>query len=188
MNETINLASSRTFYRSGVAFAVLTSFLIVWTTIVRDDGAAAGQFMIILAVGVGAFAARAKADGMARTLAGVAALQVILGLLTATAPITAAAPDGVYKAILSNGIGTTLWLVSAASFHMATYEPAEKNLAPKWELSAALVAFGLVACMTGIHIGESDDAPGAGLLGISILAGTIFAAWKIAKRPKEKGR
>lgn len=119
MNDTINPANGRTFYRSGIAFAVLTSLLIVWTTIVRDDGAAAGQFMIILAVGVGGFATRGRADGMARTLFGVAAMQALLGMLTATAPITSAEPDGVMKAIIYNGAATALWLVSAWCFRIA---------------------------------------------------------------------
>lgn len=120
MNDTINPVNGRTFYRVGIASALLTSFLIVWTTIVRDNGAAAGQFMIISAVGVGGFATRGRADGMARALFGVAVMQALLGMLTATAPITAAETDGVMKAIIYNGVATGFWLVSAWCFNIAT--------------------------------------------------------------------
>ena len=42
-------------YRIGVAIAVVTSFLTVWTTVVRDDGNGIGFFMLILAAVVGGF-------------------------------------------------------------------------------------------------------------------------------------
>lgn len=106
-------------YRLGVSAAIITAVLSVWTTIVRDDGNGAGHFLVILAVGVGGYAARFSADGMARTMLGVAAMQAMFGLAVATAPITAAAPDGVARAIISNGVATALWLVSAACFRSA---------------------------------------------------------------------
>ena len=49
--------AGRGAYRAGMAVAVLAAFLIVWTSIVRDDGQAIGSFMVIMAVGVGWFAA-----------------------------------------------------------------------------------------------------------------------------------
>lgn len=110
-------------YGSGVAIAILTSFLIIWTTIVRDDGSGAALFMIILAACAGAFAVEGHAAGLARAMVGVAAMQTALGMLTATAPITATVPDGVLKAVIYNGIATILWLASAACFHSAANEP-----------------------------------------------------------------
>lgn len=112
-------ASRSGTYRSGVGVAILASFLTVWTTIVRDDGSGAGFFMIILAVGVGWFAASFRPAGMARAMVGVAAMQLCLGALIATAPITAAVPDGPLKAVLFNVVFTALWLVSAAFFRAA---------------------------------------------------------------------
>jgi len=106
-------------YRAGVGVATVASFLTVWTTIVRDDGSGAGFFMVILAVGVGWFAAAFRPAGMARTMVGVAAMQALLGMLIATAPITATTPDGVSKAILYSGFFTLLWLVSANLFRIA---------------------------------------------------------------------
>ena len=113
--------SSRSMaYHAGVAVAAVTSFLIVWTTIVRDDGSGTGYFMIILAAPVAGFAARFQAAGMARGMLGVATMQVLLGLMTATAPITARVPDGVLKAVIGNSGFTAFWLIAAACFLAAS--------------------------------------------------------------------
>lgn len=106
-------------YRAGVALAVLTSLLIVWTTIVRDDSNGAPLLMIIMAIGAGWFAALFEPAGMARAMAGVSVMQMALGLLVATAPVTANVEDGPFMAILYNGFAAALWLVSAALFQVA---------------------------------------------------------------------
>lgn len=106
-------------YRAGVAVAALTSFLIVWTTIVRDDGTGEAFFMLILAAAVGGYTARFRPDGMARAMLGVAIMQILLTLLVVTAPVTAEVPDGISKAWLFGGGFTVLWLASAALFRAA---------------------------------------------------------------------
>jgi hypothetical protein len=106
-------------YRAGVAVALLTSFLTVWTTIVRDDGTGIGFFLLIMAAAVGGFAAWFRPAGMARTMLGVAIMQVLLGVAIATAPSTASTPDGSFKAMLFSGVFTALWLISAAFFRIA---------------------------------------------------------------------
>ena len=106
-------------YRTGLVVALVVAFLTVWTTIVRDDGSGAGFFMIILAVGVGWFAAGFRATGMARAMVGVAAMQMCLGALIATAPVTANVPGGPLKVLLFNGFFSVLWLISAALFSLA---------------------------------------------------------------------
>ena len=106
-------------YRAGIAVALVTSFLTVWTTIVRDDGTGIGSFMLIMAVAVGGFSAWFRAGGMARTMLGVAIMQILLGLLIATAPSTAKMPDGSFKALLFSGVFAGLWLISAAFFRRA---------------------------------------------------------------------
>ncbi len=115
----LDKAGGRGAYRGGIGAAVLAAFLTVWTTVVRDDGSGMGYFMIILAVPVGWFAARFEPAGMARAMLGVAAMQVLAGMLVATAPITAAEPDGVLRAVLFNAGFTALWLGSAALFRRA---------------------------------------------------------------------
>ena len=112
-------------YRMGVVVALVVAFLTIWTTIVRDDGRGAGFFMTILAVGVGWFAAGFGAAGMARTMAGVAVMQICLGALIATAPVTANLPGGPLKALLFNGFFSVLWLISAALFSHAAKEEQE---------------------------------------------------------------
>ena len=105
-------------YRVGVAVAVAASLLTVWTTIVRDDGAGMGFFLLIMAAATGAFAAWFEPAGMARTMLGVAIMQALFGVAIATAPSTASTPDDP-KALLFNGFFAALWLASAACFRAA---------------------------------------------------------------------
>jgi hypothetical protein len=107
-------------YRAGVAIALLTSFLTVWTTVVRDDGTGIAFFLLIMAAAVGGFAAWFRPAGMARTMLGVAIMQVLLGVAIATAPSTASTPDSSFKALLFSGVFTALWLISAAFFRLAS--------------------------------------------------------------------
>ena len=106
-------------YRAGVAVAAVSSFLTVWTTIVRDDGEGVGFFLVIMAAMVGAFAAWFRPAGMARTMLGVAVMQLLFGVAIATAPVTASTPDGPLRAMLYNLFFAMLWLISAAFFRAA---------------------------------------------------------------------
>ena len=119
----ILLAKSQTAsraYRVGLGLAALTAFVTVWTTIVRDDGQGAASFMVILAAAVGALAVRMEAAGMARAMAGVAVMQVTLGLLFATAPSTIAQPGGPARARVWGAVLAGSWLASAACFRRAS--------------------------------------------------------------------
>jgi hypothetical protein len=107
-------------YRAGVAVAFLTSFLTVWTTIVRDDGTGIAFFLLIMAAIVGGFAAWFQPAGMARTMLGVAVMQMLLGIAIATAPSTASLPGGSSRALLFSGVFAALWLISAAFFRVAS--------------------------------------------------------------------
>jgi hypothetical protein len=77
-------------------------------------------FMVIMAAVVGGFAAWVRPAGMARTMLGVAVMQALLGVATATAPSTANMPDGSLRALLFSGVFTVLWLISAACFRAAS--------------------------------------------------------------------
>jgi hypothetical protein len=107
-------------YRAGVAVALITSFLTVWTTIVRDDGNGIGFFMLLMAGAVGGFAGWFRPEGMSRTMVGVAVMQVALGAFIATAPSTASLPGGPSRALLFSAVFAALWLVSAAFFRAAS--------------------------------------------------------------------
>lgn len=117
--ELAGRASRNGAYRGGVAVAAVTSFLTVWTTIVRDDGTGIGWFLVIMAAVVGAFAAWFRPDGMARTMLGVAIMQALFALAIATAPVTATLPDGGMRVLIASGVFTLLWLISAAFFRAA---------------------------------------------------------------------
>jgi hypothetical protein len=113
-------ASGSRAYRAGVGLTLVTSLSTVWTTIVRDDGNGIGFFLLVMAAVVGAFSAWFRPAGMARTMLGVAIMQVLLGMAVATAPSTANTPDGSFKALLFSGFFTLLWLTSAAFFRGAS--------------------------------------------------------------------
>lgn len=106
-------------YRVGVAIAVMTSSVMIWTTVVRDDGNGLGFFMVIMAAAIGGFAAWFRPAGMARTMLGIAIMQALLGVAVATAPMTATMPGGPSKALALSGIFSALWLMSAAFFRAA---------------------------------------------------------------------
>ena len=65
--ELAERASGSRAYRAGAAVALVTSFLTVWVTIVRDDGNGIGFFLLIMAAAVGGFSAWFQPAGMART-------------------------------------------------------------------------------------------------------------------------
>lgn len=117
--ELAERASPSRAYRAGVAVALVTSLLTVWTTIVRDDGNGIGFFLLIMAAVVGGFAAWFRPAGMARTMLGVAIMQVMLAIAIATDPSSAGPPDGAFRALLFSGFFTALWLISAAFFRAA---------------------------------------------------------------------
>jgi hypothetical protein len=119
MAESSERVSGSRACRTGAAVALVTSFLTVWTTIVRDDGTGIGFFLLIMAAGVGAFAAWFQPAGMARTMLGVAAMQLLLGVAIATAPVTTRVPGGSFKALLFSGVFAALWLVSGLFFRIA---------------------------------------------------------------------
>lgn len=102
-------------YRLGWNVAASAALLTVWTTVVRDDGSGDGNLMIVLAVAVGAFAARFTAAGLARAMLGIAAMTAAMGLLMATDPST----PYVERAMLWTGVLMLMWVGSAALFHAA---------------------------------------------------------------------
>ncbi|MGZ2413085.1 hypothetical protein ACUXST_002527 [Sphingomonas sp. F9_3S_D5_B_2] len=112
-------ASTSRAYRTGVSIAVLASLLTVWTTIVRDDGTGISWFLVIMAAVVGGFSAWFRPAGLARTAVGVAIMQALLGVATATAPSTAIMGGGSIGAILFSGLFAALWLISAVCFRAA---------------------------------------------------------------------
>jgi hypothetical protein len=50
-----------------------------------------------------------------------------------------------------------------------------------------LVVVGLGFAAAGIYIGETDDAPGAALIGILLMSGTVILAVRIIRRTMFNG-
>jgi len=57
-------------------------------------------------------------------------------------------------------------------------KPTTRNLI----LAASLGALGVALAAGGIYVGETDDAPGAALLGFLLMAGLMVLAVKTARR------
>lgn len=56
------------------------------------------------------------------------------------------------------------------------------NLSPRNLLSAfGLIVIGVAAAAGGIYVGETDDAPGAALLGIVVMIGLVVLGVKIVR-------
>jgi len=45
-----------------------------------------------------------------------------------------------------------------------------------------IVAIGAAICAAGIYLGETDDAPGASLMGILLMIGAVVLGVRIARR------
>ena len=60
-----------------------------------------------------------------------------------------------------------------------------KSASMKFVIALGLVAIGLAIAAAGIYIGETDDAPGAALLGILVAIGLLALGARIALRKTE---
>ena len=115
--------SGRIAYRSGIAVAVAVSFLQVWMNLAvgivveTDNPQNAGFFGVVVTAAACAFVARLRPDGSARAMLATAGVQALLGLMVATAPITARDPMGAGGVAMLSGVFVALWLASAALFH-----------------------------------------------------------------------
>ena len=49
-------------------------------------------------------------------------------------------------------------------------------------MALVLIALGVGIAMVGIYIGETDDAPGAALLGILLMIGTLALGLRTVRR------
>jgi hypothetical protein len=125
--------AGRIAFRIGVAAALAASFLEVWINLAvgivgsEDNPVNQGFYLVVAAAGACAFTARLRADGLARAMLAVAALQALLGLAVATAPSTARDPMGATGVLALSGVFAALWLVSAALFHRSARQEASAS-------------------------------------------------------------
>ena len=111
-------------YRIGVAVALAASFLEVWINLAvgivgsEDNPVNLGFYLVVVTAAACAFTAQFRADGMARAMLAVAAVQTLLAIVVATAPSTARDdPMGPMGVLMLSGFFASLWLTSAALFH-----------------------------------------------------------------------
>jgi hypothetical protein len=57
-----------------------------------------------------------------------------------------------------------------------------RSSAMNWIKALGLVAIGVAIAAGGIYLGEADDAPGASLMGILLMIGSVVLAVRIARR------
>ena len=118
------MMNGRMAYRTGAALAVLAGFLQAWANLAvgivgsEDNPQNQGFFGVVVAAAALAWAVRFTPAGMARAMVATAGIQAILGLMVATAPITAKVePMGPLGVVAVSGFFIALWLASAALFH-----------------------------------------------------------------------
>ena len=124
--------SARVAYFGGVAVATATAFAEVWMNLAvgivgdTDNAQNQGFFGVVAAAAACAFVARLSPDGMARAMLATAGVQALLGVMVATAPITARVePMGALGVALLSSAFTALWLAAAALFQRsARLDPA----------------------------------------------------------------
>ena len=119
------MASGNWSYRAGAALALAAAAMLGWMNLAvgiagdEENPVNLSFFVLIAAAAIGAFAVESRARGMARTMFGVAALQVLLGLIVSTGPVAAHEPSGPLGLAALNGVFALLWLVSGALFTRA---------------------------------------------------------------------
>jgi hypothetical protein len=111
--------------RGAVALALLASFLIIWINgavgiIGNEDNPANLVFGVVLAIEIaGAIVAKAKAEGMVRTMLVTAGAQALIGLVVFTRGIAVSEPPGAFGLLILIEAFAVLWLASALLFAKA---------------------------------------------------------------------
>jgi hypothetical protein len=54
-------------------------------------------------------------------------------------------------------------------------------------MALGLIAIGIALGAAGIHIGETDDAPGAALMGILLMIGAVVLGVRTARQGRTRG-
>ena len=120
--------SGRMAYRIGIGVALAAAFLETWMNLAvgivgsTDNAQNQGFFGVVVAAAACSFVARLRPDGMARAMLATAGVQALLGLMVATAPVTARVePMGPGGVLLLSGLFVALWLAAAALFQWSAH-------------------------------------------------------------------
>lgn len=112
-------------YRIGAGLAVFAGFFLVWVNLAvgiigSEDDPANQLYAIVLTVAVGgAFVARARAGGLAWTLALAAGVQVAIGVLALAMGWGEGSRNYPRDIVGATLVVTTLWLAAAGAFALA---------------------------------------------------------------------
>jgi hypothetical protein len=129
------IMSARLAYGSGVSVALAAGFLQSWMNLAvgivgdTDNPQNAGFFGVVVTAAACAFVARLRPDGMARAMLATAGVQALLGLMVATAPITARDSMGATGVTILSAVFVALWLASAALFHRSARQERAGSIA-----------------------------------------------------------
>ena len=129
----MTIHAGRTAYRAAFGLWILASLLQVWANLAvgivggEDNPQNQGFFGVVVAGGACAFVARLRAEDMARAMLATAGVQALLGLATATAPITAKIDRmGARGVVIVTIVFCTMWLMSAGLFALSARRDAPK--------------------------------------------------------------
>lgn len=166
--------------RTAWALALLSTFLVTWVNMATGllGGESNPVNMLLLTVPLlgiaGAALARLQPRGMAFTMLAMAALHLVLTTISFSlgwrplrqGPIDIWGPNGFF----------ILVFLSAAVLFM-------NSTAMNRRIQAAVVMLlGIAIGTGGVLVGATDDAPGAALIGLVLMAGLVFLGVRIATR------
>lgn len=124
-------------YRAAVGVAVVAAVLMAWISLAVGIIGPEGNPLNLMYVGVyavgfvGAWLARYRARGMARTLLATAAVQALVAVVATVAAF--AGGHGwieMLRPLVLNGFFVAMWLVSARLFHLAARDDERARPAP----------------------------------------------------------
>jgi hypothetical protein len=169
-------------YRIAFGLGLFATLLMTWANLAvgligGEGNPVNALLLVVVAVGVsGSLLARNRAGGMALTLTAMACVQ---GLIAAVATVLEwkTLRHGPVDIWGPNGLFVLLFLASAVLFRADARDAASAG--DRTLRAMLLLAIGGTIGFAGIYVGEMDDAPGAGLMGIVVMVGACALALKV---------
>jgi hypothetical protein len=169
-------------YRIAFGLGLFATLLMTWANLAvgligGEGNPVNALLLVVVAVGIaGSLLARNRPGGIALTLLTMACVQ---GLIAAVAVMMEwkELRHGQIEVWAPNGVFALLFLASAVLFRAAARENPSRGERALWAM--LLLAIGGAIGTVGIYVGEMDDAPGAGLLGVVVMVGAAALTLKL---------